>query len=81
VNGVVKQQSNTQHMYFKIPQIIEQLSAGLTLQAGDIICTGTPSGVGHARKPPEFMQAGDMMETHVAGIGTLRNRISAADRR
>jgi len=81
VNGVVKQQSSTRHMYFKIPQIIEQLSGGLTLQPGDIILTGTPPGVGHARKPPEFMQSGDIMETHVAGIGTLRNRIATADRR
>ncbi len=77
VNGVVKQQSNTKHMYFKIPQIIEQLSAGLTLEAGDVILTGTPSGVGHARTPPEFMHPGDVMETHVEGIGTLRNRIVA----
>lgn len=77
VNGVVKQQSNTKHMYFKIPRIIEELSAGLTLEAGDVICTGTPSGVGHARTPPEFMQPGDVMETYVEGIGTMRNRIVA----
>lgn len=81
VNGISKQRSNTRHMYFKIPRIIEQLSAGLTLQPGDIICTGTPSGVGHVRKPPEFMHPGDILETYVAGIGTLRNRIGATDRR
>ena len=48
---------------------------GLTLEAGDIILTGTPSGVGHARTPPEFMKPGDIMETEVEGIGLLRNKI------
>jgi len=75
VNGVVKQSSNTQHLYFKLPRIIAELSAGLTLEAGDIILTGTPSGVGHARTPPEFMKPGDVMETEVEGIGLLRNKI------
>ena len=51
VNGVVKQSSNTQHLYFKLPRIIAELSAGLTLESADIILTGTPSGVGHARTP------------------------------
>jgi 2-keto-4-pentenoate hydratase/2-oxohepta-3-ene-1,7-dioic acid hydratase in catechol pathway len=75
LNGVVKQDSNTRHMYFRIPRIIAELSAGLTLETGDIISTGTPAGVGHARTPPEFMRAGDILETEVEGIGTLRNRI------
>ena len=75
VNGVVKQSSNTQHLYFKLPRIIAELSAGLTLESADIILTGTPSGVGHARTPPEFMKAGDVMETEVQGIGQLRNTI------
>ncbi len=75
VNGVTKQQSNTRQMYFKIPRIIAELSAGLTLEPGDIICTGTPAGVGHARTPPEFMQAGDMLETEIRGLGMLRNKI------
>ena len=75
VNGVVKQDSNTRHMYFKIPRIIAELSAGLTLEPGDIISTGTPAGVGHARTPPEFLKAGDILETEIAGIGLLRNRI------
>lgn len=73
VNGVVKQRSNTQHMYFKIPRIIAELSAGLTLEPGDIILTGTPHGVGHARTPPEFMGIGDVLETEIAGLGRLRN--------
>lgn len=75
VNGAVKQDSNTRHMYFRIPRIIAELSAGLTLEPGDVVSTGTPAGVGHARTPPEFMKAGDLLETEVAGIGVLRNRI------
>ncbi len=75
VNGVIKQDSNTQHMYFKIPRIIAELSAGLTLEPGDLISTGTPAGVGHARTPPEFLKAGDVLETEVFGIGRLRNRV------
>ena len=76
VNGVTKQQANTRQMYFKIPQIIEQLSAGLTLEAGDVICTGTPAGVGHARIPPEFLHPGDVIETSIEGLGSLRNEIT-----
>ncbi|MGE5523748.1 MAG: fumarylacetoacetate hydrolase family protein [Rhodospirillaceae bacterium] len=75
VNGVAKQDSNTSYMYFKIPRIIAELSAGLTLEPGDIILTGTPAGVGHARTPPEFMKQGDVMETEIAGLGLLRNTI------
>lgn len=77
LNGVVKQASNTSYMYFKIPRIIAELSQGLTLEPGDIISTGTPQGVGHARTPPEFMKPGDVLETEVQGIGVLRNRIGA----
>ena len=75
VNREIKQDSNTQFMYFKVPRIIAELSAGLTLEPGDIISTGTPAGVGHARTPPEFMKAGDVLETEVEGIGLLRNPI------
>jgi 2-keto-4-pentenoate hydratase/2-oxohepta-3-ene-1,7-dioic acid hydratase in catechol pathway len=75
VNGATKQDSNTSYMYFKVPRIIAELSYGLTLEPGDIISTGTPAGVGHARTPPEFMTAGDTLETEVAGLGSLRNRI------
>jgi 2-keto-4-pentenoate hydratase/2-oxohepta-3-ene-1,7-dioic acid hydratase in catechol pathway len=75
VNGVVKQNSNTKHMYFKIPRIIASLSAGLTLEPGDVISTGTPAGVGHARTPPEFLQKGDVLETEIRGIGLLKNPV------
>jgi len=75
VNGVVKQDSNTRHMYFKLPRLIADLSAGMTLEPGDVISTGTPEGVGYARTPPEFLKPGDLLETEVAGIGVLRNPI------
>ena len=73
VNGVTKQDSNTHMMIFSVRTIIAVLSQGMTLEPGDIIATGTPSGVGFARKPPEYLKAGDVMETEVEGIGTLRN--------
>jgi 2-keto-4-pentenoate hydratase/2-oxohepta-3-ene-1,7-dioic acid hydratase in catechol pathway len=75
VSNVVKQKSNTKHLYFKIPRLIHDLSLGQTLEAGDIISTGTPEGVGFARKPPEWMQPGDLLETEIAGIGVMRNPI------
>jgi 2-keto-4-pentenoate hydratase/2-oxohepta-3-ene-1,7-dioic acid hydratase in catechol pathway len=75
VNGVTKQDSNTKHLYFKLPRLIAELSAGMTLEAGDIISTGTPEGVGFARNPPEFMKPGDLLETEIENIGVLRNPI------
>lgn len=75
VNGVTKQDSNTAMMIFSVRQIIAVLSLGMTLEPGDIIATGTPSGVGHARKPPEYLKAGDIMETEIEGIGILRNPV------
>lgn len=75
VSNIVKQQSNTKHLYFKIPRLIHDLSLGQTLEAGDIISTGTPEGVGFARKPPEWMQPGDLLETEIRGIGVMRNPI------
>jgi 2-keto-4-pentenoate hydratase/2-oxohepta-3-ene-1,7-dioic acid hydratase in catechol pathway len=77
VNGVVKQDASTSQMYFKVPRIISELSLGLTIEPGDIIATGTPPGIGHARKPPEYLKPGDVMETEIVGIGTLRNVITA----
>jgi len=77
VSGVVKQQSNTRHLYFNIPRLIHDLSEGMTLEAGDIISTGTPEGVGFARTPPEWMKPGDLMETTIEGIGTMRNPIGS----
>ena len=77
VNGVVKQEDTTTHMLFNVAAIIAEISRFLTLEPGDIIATGTPSGVGFARTPPEFLQPGDVMETTVEGIGTLRNHVVA----
>ena len=75
VNGVTKQDGLTSNMIFPVDVIIEWLSKGLTLEAGDVIATGTPEGVGMGRTPQEFLQNGDVVETEVEGIGTLRNRI------
>jgi 2-keto-4-pentenoate hydratase/2-oxohepta-3-ene-1,7-dioic acid hydratase in catechol pathway len=75
VNGVTKQDSNTKYMIFDVPTTIESLSAGLTLEAGDIVATGTPDGVGGARTPPEWLKPGDVVEVEVEGIGILRNRV------
>lgn len=73
VNDELKQDSNTRHMIFDIPDIIEHLSRGMTLEAGDVIATGTPSGVGFVRNPPEFLRPGDTVECEIEGIGVLRN--------
>jgi 2-keto-4-pentenoate hydratase/2-oxohepta-3-ene-1,7-dioic acid hydratase in catechol pathway len=77
VNGAVKQKDTTAHMLFDVAAIIAEISHILTLEPGDIIATGTPAGVGFARTPPEFLQPGDVMETTIEGIGTLRNRVVA----
>jgi 2-keto-4-pentenoate hydratase/2-oxohepta-3-ene-1,7-dioic acid hydratase in catechol pathway len=73
VNGAVKQDSNTRFMVFKLPRLLREFSAGCRLEAGDILITGTPEGVGFARKPPEFMKVGDVVEVEIEGIGILRN--------
>lgn len=75
VNGVTKQSSNTKHMLFDVNHLIADISAGITLEPGDIIATGTPEGVGAGRDPQEWMWPGDVVETTVEGIGTLRNPI------
>jgi 2-keto-4-pentenoate hydratase/2-oxohepta-3-ene-1,7-dioic acid hydratase in catechol pathway len=76
VNGSVKQSATTGEMIFPVDVIIEFLSRGMTLEAGDIIATGTPAGVGLARTPPEYLRDGDLVETEIEGIGLLRNRIT-----
>jgi 2-keto-4-pentenoate hydratase/2-oxohepta-3-ene-1,7-dioic acid hydratase in catechol pathway len=78
VNGVVKQQSNTRDMIFPVAHQIAVLSRGITLEAGDVIATGTPSGVGFARNPPEYLGPGDEVACEIEGIGVLRNRIAAS---
>ncbi len=76
VNGVLKQDSNTARMIFSIPYLISELSSVMSLQAGDIIATGTPSGVGFARSPREFLAPGDQVECEIDGIGRLANRLT-----
>lgn len=75
VNGVEKQNSNTQFMLFNINDLIEDLSTVFTLEAGDIIATGTPAGVGAGRNPQEWLWNGDVVEATVEGIGTLVNTV------
>ena len=76
VNGVTKQASNTRYMIFDIPAILYHLSRGMTLLPGDIIATGTPSGVGFARQPPEFLAPGDVVECEVEMLGVIRNTLA-----
>lgn len=78
VNGNVKQDATTANMLVTVAEIIETLSAAMTLLPGQIVATGTPAGVGMARKPPEYLQVGDLVEASIDGIGTLRNRVVAA---
>ena len=78
VNGEVKQDGTTQDMIYAVDALIEWVSKGMTLLPGALIATGTPDGVGFARKPPEFLKPGDVMETEVEQIGKLRNRIVAS---
>lgn len=75
LNGVTKQSSNTKHMLFDVNHLIADISAGITLEPGDIIATGTPEGVGAGRNPQEWMWPGDVVEAVVEGIGALRHPI------
>jgi 2-keto-4-pentenoate hydratase/2-oxohepta-3-ene-1,7-dioic acid hydratase in catechol pathway len=73
VDGEVMQDSRTSDMAFSVPQLVAELSAVVTLLPGDIVFTGTPSGVGGARKPARFLRAGEALETWIEGIGTMRH--------
>lgn len=77
VNGERRQDATTGDMIFKIPAIIESLSAGLTLEPGDVIATGTPSGVGYAMNPRCFLADGDVVTCRIEGLGELSNRVRA----
>ncbi len=82
LNGDTRQSSNTSDLIFDIPAIMEFLTLGQTVEAGTIISTGTPSGVGMGRTPPEYMRPGDVVEAEIDEIGVLRNTIvSVADSR
>ena len=75
VNGELRQSSNTGLLIFDIPKIIETLSAGITLQPGDVIATGTPAGVGIGFDPPKYLKGGDVVRIEIDGIGVLENLI------
>jgi 2-keto-4-pentenoate hydratase/2-oxohepta-3-ene-1,7-dioic acid hydratase in catechol pathway len=77
INGEVLQHSNTRELIFKIPELVAYLSSVVTLEPGDVVSTGTPAGVGVARKPQRFLRAGDDVVVRVEGIGELRNSVVA----
>ncbi len=75
LNGKVMQSDNTDNMMFPVAETLADISQGMTLEPGDVIVTGTPSGVGFARKPPVWMEHGDVCEIEIEGVGLLRNPI------
>lgn len=78
VNGDEMQHSETSQLIFDVPALIEFISAGITLEPGDVITTGTPAGVGARRTPPRFLKAGDVVRIEISGIGALENPVVAA---
>jgi 2-keto-4-pentenoate hydratase/2-oxohepta-3-ene-1,7-dioic acid hydratase in catechol pathway len=77
IGGQVLQHSNTRELIFKIPDLVAYLSSVFTLEPGDVVATGTPGGVGFARKPPRYLQPGDEVIVSIEGIGELRNPVVA----
>ena len=77
IGDEVLQNSNTRELIFKIPELVAYLSSVFTLEPGDVVSTGTPAGVGFARKPPRFLKPGDDVTVRVAGLGELRNPVVA----
>lgn len=77
VNGEVLQHASTATMAFSVARILSELSHGMTLRAGDVVLTGTPSGIGNAREPAVFLMEGDIVTTRVATLGELRNLVSS----
>jgi len=75
LNGTVMQNSSTSQLIFRVPEIISFITSSITLEPGDVIATGTPAGVGFARKPPVFLKPGDRMEVDIERIGALGNPI------
>jgi 2-keto-4-pentenoate hydratase/2-oxohepta-3-ene-1,7-dioic acid hydratase in catechol pathway len=78
LNGTVMQESNTSQLIFRVPELIAFITDSITLEPGDVIATGTPAGVGFARKPPVFLQPGDQMEVSIDRIGGLGNPVIAS---
>jgi 2,4-diketo-3-deoxy-L-fuconate hydrolase len=80
LNGETMQSSRTDQLIFGVPELIEFITASITLEPGDVIATGTPPGVGFARKPPVYIKAGDRMEVEIEGLGVLVNPVASATR-
>jgi 2-keto-4-pentenoate hydratase/2-oxohepta-3-ene-1,7-dioic acid hydratase in catechol pathway len=78
IDGEKVQDARTSDLIFSVPRLIAELSAVVPLLPGDVIFTGTPAGVGHARRPPRFLQPGETVESWIEGIGTIRNRFVAS---
>lgn len=76
----VMQDGNTRQLIFSVAELVEYLSRGVTLEPGDLIATGTPGGVGDERKPPRYLQPGEVVSVEVEGVGTLRNPVQAEAR-
>lgn len=76
VNGRIKQDSTTANMVFSVQEVIEHLTSIMTLEPGDVIATGTPAGVGHGKKPPEYLKAGDTMIVAIEGLGQLETSVT-----
>jgi 2-keto-4-pentenoate hydratase/2-oxohepta-3-ene-1,7-dioic acid hydratase in catechol pathway len=77
IGGEVLQHSNTRELIFRLPELIEYISQVVTLEPGDIVATGTPAGVGFARKPPRWIKPGEEIVVKIEGIGELRNPVVA----
>ena len=77
VNGQIRQQSTTANLIFKVPFLISYVSQFMTLLPGDVISTGTPAGVGMGARPPQYLQAGDVVELGIDGLGTSRQVVQA----
>jgi len=75
LNGSLMQKANTGNMVFKIPTLIKFITMDMTVEPGDVVATGTPSGVGYTRKPPVYLKPGDVMKAYVENVGVLRNNI------
>src|SRR5690606_40953114 len=79
VNGEQRQNSNTGAMIFDIPTLIASMSEGMTIEPGDILATGTPSGVGYAMEPPGFLKSGDVVTCEIDGLGRLENPVRTVE--
>jgi 2-keto-4-pentenoate hydratase/2-oxohepta-3-ene-1,7-dioic acid hydratase in catechol pathway len=75
LNGQTMQDGNTRDFIFPVAEVVAILSECMTLEPGDVVITGTPSGVGYARNPPVFMKSGDEVEVTIERVGTLRNTV------